>query len=311
MAEARGQQALSAQDVAERLNIARNTVYELVKRGQLRPYTVGRKLRFTSREVDAYINRSTLAAESSGHSSPALSAAAAEPSLIICGQDVLLDILSNSVAQRWGRPVLRSCVGSYSGLTALYYGRAQLATAHLWDGDSDDYNTPYVRRLLPGVPALVISLVWRRQGFYVARGNPLGLRGWRDLARPGLRLANREKGAGSRVLLDEKLRLLGLSGRDLQGYDRELLSHHAVASAVGRGEADVGVGHWKAAAGIAELDFIDLQRERYDLIVKKEDLSHPAVELALDIIGSGELRRQLEPLGGYELEDMGRLWAEL
>lgn len=316
MPETINKTALTAQDVADILKIAKNTVYELIKRGEINSYKVGRKVRFTLADVEDYINSSRR---------PALAREEEVPTerpmprhletegvnFIICGQDVILDVLAGYLAEHpWGRPALRAYIGSYNGLTALYRGEVQAATSHLWDGDTGEYNRPYVRRLLPGIQTLIIRLALRTQGLYVAKGNPLNIHSWEDFKRPELSMINREKGAGSRVLLDEHLRLMGLMGKSIQGYSTEGQSHHAVASAVGRGEADLGVGHQKAAEQVAGIDFIPLQQEQYDLVIKKEDLQQPVVRALMEILRSKKFRQEFEPMGGYELSGMGEVVAE-
>ncbi len=302
--------ALTTQEVADMLKIAKNTVYELVKRGELNSYKVGRKMRFTAEDVESCIRRSRSRVSEAAplESRPP---APGHDKFIICGQDVMLDVLSNYLSRHpSGRPALRSYIGSYSGLTALYHGQVQVATAHLWDGDSGDYNTPYVRRLLPGIPAVIIGLAGRTQGLYVAGGNPQDIGGWDDFRRPELRMINREKGAGSRVLLDERLRLMGIFGSSIKGYEREGASHHTVASAVGRGEADLAVGHRKAAEQIEGVDFIPLQAERYDLVIKKEDMDTPVIRALLEILRSDSFRLEFEAMGGYDLSNLGRVLSE-
>ncbi|UQZ90015.1 excisionase [Deltaproteobacteria bacterium Smac51] len=307
--------ALTTQDVADILKIAKNTVYELIKRGEINSYKVGRKVRFTMDDVESYISRSrrtvtgNLDEGASRASHPGL--ASGYENFIICGQDVMLDVLSNYLSRHpRGRPALRAYIGSYSGLAALYRGEVQVATAHLWDGDSGDYNTPYVRRLLPGIPAVIVGLAGRTQGLYVASGNPKGISGWEDFKRPELMMINREKGAGSRVLLDEHLRLMGIFGSSIRGYGREGSSHHTVASAVGRGEADVAVGHRKAAEQVDGVDFIPLQKERYDLVIKKEDLGLPIIQALLEILRSDSFRCEFEAMGGYDLKTLGQMLSE-
>ena len=307
--------ALTAQEVADILKIAKNTVYELIKRGEINSYKVGRKVRFTLADIEEYINRSR---------SPLYSRTDEAPierpmprldfdggSFIICGQDVILDVLASYLAEHpWGRPALRAYIGSYNGLAALYRGEVQAATAHLWDGDTGEYNRPYVRRLVPGFRTLIIRLALRTQGLYVAKGNPLNIFSWDDFKRPELTMINREKGAGSRVLLDEHLRLMGVMGKGIRGYDVEGQTHHAVASAVGRGEADLGVGHQKAAEQVEGIDFIPLQQEQYDLVIKKEDVQQPMIQAMMEILRSKKFRQEFEPMGGYELTGMGEIVAE-
>jgi putative molybdopterin biosynthesis protein len=196
-------------------------------------------------------------------------------------------------------------------LLALYHGSANLVTAHLWDSDSNEYNTPYVRRLLPGHKTVIYNLVYRMAGFYVARGNPQNIVGWPDLGRPALRLINRECGSGARVLLDEQIRILNLDRLTLNGYEREVTSHLAVASAIARGEADVGVGIEKAASQVQNIEFIPLQKERYDLVMRQEDVGLPHFQLLLNILRSPFFQAEIQGMGGYDLSKMGQLMAEL
>lgn len=297
--------ALTVDDVAEILQVSRNTVYALKNKGAINSYTVGRKLRFTYADVQAYI-------ASTKRTKPASPKTSFLPSqerpFVICGQDIILDVLSNYLSQA-GVRCLRSYVGSYDALTALYKDQVQVASAHLWDGASGQYNIPYVQRLLPGTPTVVVHLACRMQGFYVAKGNPKGIGCWSDLARPDVSIVNREKGSGSRVLLDENLRLLGIATRDVQGYQNEVQSHIAVASTVARGRADVAIGSEKVAKQVDGIDFIPMQKERYDLVVKQEIFDSRAVRALMGILESGILRDEFAGLGGYDTSDMGRIVA--
>ncbi len=312
--------ALTPQEVADRLKIAKNTVYELIKRGELNAYRVGKKVRVDVKDVDEYKNRTKSMKSSSPLSIPQdatrLNRFTGEElpghsNFVICGQDVLLDILSRYLQLHpKGIPALRSYVGSYNGLYALYQGNVQMATAHLWDGDTGQYNIPFVRRMLPGIPAVIIHLACRLQGFYVAKGNPKGIKGWEDLRRKDIAIINREKGSGTRVLLDEHLRKLGIPSKSIKGYERESTSHLAIASTVARGGADIGIGNEKSGLQVKGIDFIPLQTERYELVIKKEDLEKAPFQAILEILRSQELRMELEGIGGYDLEEIGRIVAE-
>ncbi|MDR1297953.1 MAG: helix-turn-helix transcriptional regulator [Deltaproteobacteria bacterium] len=307
------QTTLTAQDVADLLRIAKNTVYELVKRGELNHYKVGRKMRFSRSDVERYISESRKGVSPEPRrDSPAGRRQAGEGGFIICGQDALLDVLTGFLSRRVSvdRPALRSYVGSYRGLVNLYHGEVQAATAHLWDGDTGQYNVPFVRRLLPGVPAVIVHLTSRVQGFYVPAGNPKGIKAWSDLKRSDLTIVNREKGAGSRVLLDEHLRQMGVRGGQILGYHREELSHLSVAGVVGRGEADLGVGDLKAASQVEGVDFLALQNEQYDLIFKQEDMDQPVVQAIIDIIRSKDFQAQFQHMRGYDVKGMGNIVAE-
>jgi putative molybdopterin biosynthesis protein len=309
---------LTAQDVADILRIAKNTVYELVKRGELNHYKVGRKMRFTRPDVDSYIANSRSAskqAETSGGPAPSgtsrFDAPVKDSGFIICGKDSMLDVLAGYLSRRQEeRPCLRAYVGSYAGLVSLYYGEVSAATTHLWDGDSNRYNIPFVRRLLPGVPAVVVHLTKRTQGLYVAQGNPRNIQTWADLRHGSVTLINREKGAGSRVLLDEQLRIMKVNGRSIPGYEREALSHISCAGVVGRGEADVGIGDMKAASMVEGVEFVPLQTEQFDMVVRREDFDTPVVQQILSILRLREFREQFQHMKGYDITDMGKILAE-
>lgn len=293
--------ALTADEVAEILHIGRNAVYDLAKSGEIGSYRIGRRLRFTYADVQSYI----ALLKGGGTTITALSGNIKEK-LVICGQDIILDILSNYVTQA-GFNSLRSYVGSYDSLTALYKDEVQVASSHLWDSESDSYNLPYVKRLLPGIPTVIIHLTCRTQGFYVAKGNPKHITDWSDLLNSGVILVNREKGAGSRVLLDEHLKLLGADPAQIVGYRNEVQSHIAVASAVARGRADVAVGSEKIASQIDGIEFIPLQKESYDLVVKHQNFDSRPIQAMMGILESGILRDEFSVLGGYDTKDMGRI----
>lgn len=311
--------ALTVEDVAERLHVSRSGIYALVKNGGIGFYKVGRKLRFTEAQVRDYIERSGRAARrpteerlgalEEGRYFDLSDPRHGEGGFIICGQDLILDILSNFMRMH-GIMALRAYIGSYDSLVSLYHDKVAVATAHLWDSASDEYNIPHVRALLPGIRCVIANVTYRTQGLYVAHGNPKGIRSWSDFARDDVTMINREKGAGSRVLLDENLKLLGLYGNQIKGYDNENQSHLAVASAVGRGEADLAVGTEKIARQVDNIDFVPLKKERYDLVVKKEHFDRPEVATMMRILRSEKFRNEFRGIGGYDTSEMGKVVAE-
>ncbi len=303
-------------EVAKKLKISKFTVYELIKRGELDAYRIGRKIRIEEASLEAYKqNNKNLPANPLPNSladSPVIftpsSTVNTLDGLLICGQDMILDILTRHLTKQFPTiKFLRSHMGSIDSLMALYRGQANVATAHLWDSDSNEYNLPYVRRLLPGHQTIVINLVYRLAGFYVVRDNPKNIKTWQDLTRPEVRFINRERGSGARVLLDEKLQQEGISNHSINGYHDEEMSHMSVASKVARGEADVGLGIEKVAMQVPDLDFIPLQKERYDLVFRQEDLSKPHFQALLQIIRSSAYRKEIEGLGGYDVSQMGEI----
>lgn len=310
--------SLTPQEVADILKIAKNTVYELIKRGELNGYRVGKKVRVDYKDVVAYKNKTKSIKDEMTTPEPAWADVFSAPldaeerppekGFVICGQDIVLDVLSRFLEQHpLGVRPLRSYYGSYNGLYALYKGEVQVASAHIWDGDSNTYNIPFVRAMLPGTPAIVIHIGKRTEGFYVAKGNPKNIKGWDDLRRVDISIVNRERGSGSRILLDEHLRLLGVLGKTLKGYGRECLSHLAVASTVARGGGDLGLGNEKAAMQVSNIDFLPLQDESYDLVIRKEDLDSPPFKAILEIVRSAAFRAELEGIGGYDLTNLGKI----
>ena len=218
--------------------------------------------------------------------------------------DLSIEALFRLTERRPGHPHTHvSFVGSLGGLMALAEGTADMAGVHLLD-ETGEYNLPYVRRLLPGQRATVVHLVTRLVGWIVPPGNPRRLTSWDDLAQPGLRLVNRQRGSGTRVLLDRQIDRLGLAAARLAGYAREESTHVGVAQAVAEGEADAGLGIYAAARALG-LDFVPLVEEPYDLVVPAEKLTRPAVQAALDTAQGQEFRAVVHALGGYRAEQSG------
>jgi molybdate-binding protein/DNA-binding transcriptional regulator YhcF (GntR family) len=200
--------------------------------------------------------------------------------------------------------ITASYVGSLDGLLALLRGEANLAGTHILDEETGQFNLPILRRLFLGQPLRVVTLAEREQGLIVSRGNPLGLRSWADLARPGLQFANRQPGSGTRTLLDYHLRLEQISPRHLAGYGSAAATHLAVAAAVADGQADVGLGLYAAARAYG-LDFVPLARERFDLVLFADDRVYPPLSSVLEILQTAEFRAIAARLGGYDLQQMG------
>lgn len=307
--------ALSTQEVADLLHVSKSTIYDLIRRGEIQSYKVGRKVRFTENDVKDYIARSKeshsikIAPLIEGTQFNLLGNEKRHDGFIICGQDLILDVLSNYMRLH-NVPALRAYIGSYDGLVSLYRNKVNVTAVHMWDSDSDTYNVPYVRRLLPGIPAVVVHLTCRMQGLYIAKGNPKSIHGWEDFKREDISMINREQGAGSRVLLDENLKLLGIFGSSIKGYNKETSSHLAVASAVSRGDADVAIGNEKIARQVDNIEFIPMKKERYDLVLRKEDLNSSEIQTMLKIIRSEAFKNEFGNIGGYDTSDMGKVIAE-
>ncbi len=315
---------LTPQEVADILKISKCTVYELIKRKDLNAYRVGNKVRVDYEDVEEYKNKTKSVKGKTGQSTPPVQTDAVpalsnrdidknseEKGFVICGQDSLLDTLCRYLGRHPdGVRALRAYESSYSALYSLYKGEVQVAAAHIWDGKTDEYNTPYVERMLPGTPATVIHLARRIQGFYVLRGNPKRIKGWEDLKRKEVTLINREAGSGSRILLDEHLKKMGLQGTAVNGYENETYSPMALAGAIVRGHADVAIGLEMPFLKAREVEFIPLQTEQYDLVIKKETRNQPVFKAIIDIIRSEDFKMEMHGIGGYDLTDAGKIKAE-
>jgi putative molybdopterin biosynthesis protein len=224
----------------------------------------------------------------------------------IGSHDLVLDLAASALRAEDPRVTLASSnIGSLGGLVALRDGLCHLAGSHLLDPATGEYTLPYLDRVLAGRDVAVVRLVHRDQGLIVAAGNPLGLKGIDDLTRAGVRYVNRQRGAGTRVLLDHELRLRGISPDAIDGYAREEPTHLAVAAAVAAGRADAGLGIMAAARAFG-LDFLPVTREPYDLVVAAAEMDSPRLEPLWALLGSGRFRAAVEELGGYGTEEMGR-----
>jgi putative molybdopterin biosynthesis protein len=318
---------LNAEEVAQKLRIKKFTVYELIKRGELPSSKVGKQVRISETDIDRYLaanksgpqyadvtqadQRSEAPWESGREVIDLVSSGLpggsenADPGLIISGQDMCLDLLVNRLSTA-GNTVLRSYVGCYNGLYSLYHGRVTMSAVHLWDAETDTYNYPFIRRLLPGLPVGMFRLGGRKQGLYVRKGNPLNIQGWKDFSRPELTMINRERGSGTRILLDQKLVQLGIKVGGIQGYTREANSHMACASTVAKGGAEVGCGCERGIERVSGVEFIPLQMEWYDLVFRLADRNTSVIRTISSYITSEEFKWDLEMMGGYDLSQTGR-----
>ena len=229
----------------------------------------------------------------------------------IGSHDLTLDLLASYLGR--ANPGLRlasSHIGSMGGLIALQRGEAHLAGSHLLDEDTGEYNLSYIRRHLPGVPVVLVNLVGRVQGLMVPPGNPKAIHNLEDLTRPGITFVNRQRGSGTRVLLDYKLKGLNISPDQVSGYQREEYSHLAVAAAVKAGSADTGLGILSAARAL-DLDFVPLMDERYELVIPRVHYDSDLLQPLLTLMHDTDFQQEVEAMGGYHTEDMGKIVAEI
>jgi len=227
--------------------------------------------------------------------------------LILGSHDMTIDVMAQFLGLRGAR-LASANLGSLGGLIALRRGEAHLAGSHLLDPETGEYNSTYIREYLPDTPVMLITLVHREQGLIVPAGNPRGIAGLSDLA-GDIRYINRQRGAGTRVLLDYHLGLQGIDSASIQGYEQEEYTHLAVAAAVASGRADCGLGI-HAAARALELDFIPLYHERYDLVIPTAHYHSEKLQPLLELLQDPDFKAAVKRLPGYDTRQMGRLAAE-
>ena len=225
--------------------------------------------------------------------------------LAMGSHDPMLDLLGQFLATHHpGYRLASAHVGSLGGLIGLRRKEAHLAGIHLLDPQTGDYNIPYVQQYLPNEAVQLVTFAYREQGLIVAKGNPLDIQSLDDL--PRVRYVNRQRGAGTRVLLDYELEKRGIDPASINGYDREEYTHLAVAAAVASGVADCGLGVRSGAIAM-NLDFISVGWERYDLVIPSEHLRHPGVQGVLNILHDNQFRQALAAQPGYDARETGQV----
>jgi putative molybdopterin biosynthesis protein len=226
----------------------------------------------------------------------------------IGSHDMVLDVAASALRRADPHITLASSnVGSLGGLIAVRDGLCHLAGSHLLDPETGEYTLPYLDRLFgdDAKDIAVIRLLHRDQGLIVAPGNPRGLTGIADLAQPSLRYVNRQRGAGTRVLLDVELARLNLTPDQINGYEREEHTHLGVAAAVAANRVDAGLGIL-AAARAFNLDFIPVAQEPYDLVLRADTVDDPLLAPLWALLADDDFRAEVEALGGYSCIETGR-----
>jgi putative molybdopterin biosynthesis protein len=224
----------------------------------------------------------------------------------IGSHDLVIDVAATML--RGADPTLTlasSNVGSLGGLVALRDGLCHLAGSHLLHPATGDYTLPYLDEMMPDRDLAVIRLVHRDQGLLVPPGNPLGITGLADLGERDLSYVNRQRGAGTRMLLDQELRRLEIDPATISGYAREEPTHLAVAAAIAAGRADCGLGILAAARAFG-LDFVPVAEEPYDLVVEASSLEDPLLAPLWELLESAAFHAEIAKLGGYNTTETGR-----
>lgn len=295
------------EEVAAFLKVSKFTVYELIKRGELPASKVGRGLRVTSEDLKVYLqdNRSV------HRESPKWETSGSHPLRFVTyvgSHDLSLEVLREYLENRKKVFFTPTFTGSLDALFALYKGQTDIAGCHLLDDETGDYNVPFVKRFMPSQDVTVVQFVHRWQGLMVAKGNPKQLHDWGDLANPDIRMINRQKGSGTRILLDFHLKQLNIDPSSIVGYDQVELTHTAVAAQVAQGSADVGIGI-ESAAYLLDLEFIPLAKERYDFVIRTKD--YDKFSPLWDVLNKPDFWKDIHQLKGYDTTNMGKIITQL
>jgi len=293
---------LNTKDLANYLNINEKQVYRLIKEKKIPATKITGKWTFPRKLINEWIIKS--ANENIG----VKKTKELKDHIVVMGSnDFSIELLSHELSRRFPEFSLSfSNVGSIGGLIALGRGSSHIAGCHLFDPDTGEYNLPYLLRYLPDLDTIVVNLVYRDLGLMLRPGNPLNITRIEDLAQPEIRIINRQEGSGTRIFLDFELKRLGIDSKQINGYKNEVNTHNEVAMAVLSGIAEAGLGILSAAKMLG-LEFIHITKERYDLVIPKENYSAKPLNALLEVIRSQEFRDKVEQMGGYDTRDSGQI----
>jgi len=299
-----GDELLDVKQVARHLGVHEKQVYALVKAGRIPATKRTGKWLFPKRLVDEWLEQDARAGiaqartRAEGHPGALLAAGSNDP---------VLDLLLAQMRREHPELYVFTCTtGSTGGLRALAAGSTDIAFSHLLDPETGTYNVPFLARLAPGIEAVVVNLFWRDLGIVTARRNPHRIAKVADLGRRGVRVVNRQAGAGVRVFFDRALAEAGIEPRSLAGYENEVFTHQEVGLAVLAGEADAGL----ATAGVAALfglGFVHLAKERFDMVLRQPTYFTRAVQSLIEVLRAESFRDRAAKIRGYDFTETGKI----
>ena len=298
------EEMMSTKEVARYLGVHEKQVYALVKSKRIPSTRITGKWVFPKRLIDEWIETHA----KQGLEKARKKSAPMGGALLACGSnDPILDMLQTYMKKTYPEFLILSAnTGSTEGLKALNSGYTDLAWSHLLDPKSGQYNIPFLPTYIPDVKAVVVNLFHRELGLIMAPKNPLSIKGFEDLSKKGVRLVNRQKGSGTRVLLDYHLKQLKIPPSKIEGYEKEVYTHFEVGLSILSKEADVGIATI-AVAKLLGLPFVPIANESFDMILEKNTFFHKGIQAFIETLNSKEFRQRVEPIGAYDFKDSGKI----
>ncbi len=295
---------MNTKEVARYLDIHEKQVYLLIKAGKIPCTRVTGKWIFPVKLIDEWIQ--TSAHDSLQRARKKINQI--DGALLAAGSnDPVLDMLLT--AMKKDHPTFNffsANTGSISGLEALNTGLTDIALSHLYDPETGDYNTPYLKQYCPDHQPVVVNLFYRQIGFLIAKSSIDIFKGWESLTHKKVRFVNRQKGSGIRILLDYELKSREINGENISGYDNEVYTHFEVGLSLISGEADVGIAS-AAVAKILDLNFQPLVSERFDMVLDKDTFFQPPIQAFIETLQSEQFKNRVEKIGSYNFKDAGRI----
>jgi putative molybdopterin biosynthesis protein len=298
------EEMMNTKEVAHYLGIHEKQVYALIKSKRIPSTRVTGKWVFPKKLIDEWIESN---AQKSLGQAREKSRRIAGALLASGSNDPILDMLQTYMKKSYPEFYIFSAnTGSTDGLKALNMGYTDIAWSHLFDPKTGEYNIPFLSNYLPDVKPVVVNLFHRDLGFVVAPKNPSRIRGFEDLAQTGLRFINRQKGSGTRVLLDHHLKKLRISSSKIDGYDSEVYTHFEVGLSILSKEADAGIATI-AVSKLFGLSFVPITHESFDMILDRSTFFEKGVQAFIEILNSQGFRNRIEKLGSYDFKNSGKI----
>jgi excisionase family DNA binding protein len=298
------EEMMNTKEVAKYLGIHEKQVYALIKTKRIPSTRVTGKWVFPRKLIEEWIESNA----KTGLDQARQKSRRIEGGLLASGSnDPILDMLQTSVKRSYPEFYIFSAnTGSTDGLKALNMGYTDIAWSHLFDPKTGEYNIPFLPQYLPNMKPVVVNLFRRDLGFVVAPKNPFQIRGFEDLTQKGIRFVNRQKGSGTRVLLDQHLKRLQISPTKINGYGKEVYTHFEVGLSILSKEADVGVATI-AVSKLLGLPFVPITQESFDMILDQSTFFEKGIQAFMEVLNSQEFRSRVERLGSYDFKNSGKV----